>query len=158
MTGRLARFSCSFDGNPDGDVDLVLNAGNDKGFTVVAVQLNWLSEDMTGSSDVPVSTMTRFTGSASGGTAGVILSHTDGDVPAASALINPSSLGASPVRGPAVWPGVASFTGTVWYTHGGQHLTDFAGSPIYVAAGDSLRVRTTNCIGATAHFHENLAP
>lgn len=162
MTDRLARFSCTFDGDPDGDVDLVLNSGSDRGFTLVAVHLNWLSEDMTGSSDVPQSSIARYTGPASNGTAGVILSHTDGDTPATSALINPSTLGTNQVRGPAFWPGVASFTGSVWYTHGGQYLTDFGGAPVFapilVADGNSLRIRTTKCIGATAYFYENLIP
>lgn len=158
MTGRLARFSCTFDCDPDGDVDVVLNADSDKGFTLTAVHAAWQSEDMSGSSDVPHLSITGFTGVASTGTAGVVFSHTDGDAAATAALLDPSTLGSSPVAGPQFWPGFATFTGSAWYLHGGQYLADFAGSEIYVAAGNSLRVRTTKLITATVHFYESLTP
>jgi hypothetical protein len=158
MTERLAQFSCTFDCDPDGTVDAVLNAGSDKGLTVAAVQANWQPEDMTGPSDVPHLAVTGFAGAASGGTAGTIFSHTDGDAAAAAVLIDPTTLGSGPVPGPQFWPGVASFTGSAWYLHGGLYLADFAGAEIYVAEAHSLRVRATNLITVTVHFHESLIP
>lgn len=155
---RIARFSTTFDCDPDGTVDLVLNAGSAKGLTITAVQLNWLSEDMTSSSDVPQCSVTRFTGTAAGGSSGAVFSHTDGDTPAAAALLGPTTLGSNPEPGPQVWPAEASYTGSAWYLHGGQHVADFTGSVIYVAAGDSVRVRATKLVTATVYFYENLTP
>jgi hypothetical protein len=158
MTDRVARFSVTYDCDPDGTVDAVLNAGSDKGLTLVAVHAHWQPEDMSGPSDVPHLAVTRFTGAASDGTPATVFDHTDGDVPSASVLLDPANLGSSPVPGPQFWPGVASFTGSVWYLHGGQYLTDFDDACIYVAADNSVRVRATNLITVTAYFNESLTP
>lgn len=158
MTERIARFSITFDCDPDGTVDAVINAGSGKGFTVTAIGIKWQPEDMTGSSDVPQVGVARFTSAASGGTVAPIFSHTDGDTAAASALLNPTTLGSGQQNGPQFWPASASFTGSVWYLHGDQEVVDFAGSPIHVAPSHSLRVRTTKLITATVYFTENLTP
>lgn len=156
MMGRIARFSVTFDGDPDGTVDAVLNAGSGKGLTVTAVHMKWQPEDMTGSSDVPHVSITRYTSAASGGTSATVFPHTGGDTSAASVLLGPSSLGSGAVNGPQYWPGVASYTGSVWYLHGDQYAAEFGDSEIYVPASNSLRVRTTKLITATVYFYENL--
>jgi hypothetical protein len=158
MADRLARFSVTFDCDPDATADLVLNAGSDKGFTLFAVHMNWQPEDLGGPSDVPHMSVTRYTSAASSGTAGVVFSHTDGDTSSASALIDPSTLGSSPVNGPQFWPGVASYTGSAWFLHGGMYVADFAGAGIYVASDHSLRVRASRFINVTAYFSESLTP
>lgn len=157
MTDRLARFSVTFDGDPDGTVDALINAGSGKGFTVTAVSMKVLPEDMTSSADVPYVSTDRFTSAASGGTAATVFGLTDGDTPSAGVLINPTTLGTHQASGPQFWPGVASYTGSVWYLHGTQHLADFGADQIYVAPNHSLRVRAAKLVSATIYFNEHLA-
>jgi len=156
MMERPGRFSATFDCDPDGTVDAVLNAGSARGFTVTALHLNWQPEDMTSSSDLPQVAVTRFTGTASGGTAGTIFSHVDGDAPATSMRIEPTAVGSSPVPGPQFWPGVSSYTAGVWYLHGGQYVADFEGSAVQVARNNSLLIHATKLITATVYLRENL--
>jgi hypothetical protein len=157
MTGRLAHFSVSYDGNESGDQDAVINAGSDKGFTVTQIQLSWEPHSMSGSSDeLPHLGVARFASAASGGSAGTVFNYTDGDSPSASVLVSPVTLGSGRVNGPAVFPGEASFDGTAWYMHGGQY--DWHLPPIVVAANGSFWVRATNSVTVTIHFHEHLIP
>lgn len=157
MTERLARFSVNYDCNESGNVDAVVNAGSTKGFTVTGINMKWEPHSMSGSTDeLPYLATVRYTGSASGGTAGTVFSHTDGDVAAASVRLAPTSLGSSPVNGPQFYPGSAGFTSTgSWFLYGGQYFTP---GEIQVAANNSLWIRVTNLISATIFFSENLTP
>jgi hypothetical protein len=157
MTERLARFSITYDGDQDGDRDLVINAGSGRGFTVTGILMKWVPEDMSSHTDVPYVSNARFVGLASGGTAANLFSHTDGDVAEASGLIDPTSLGTGQQPGPQYYPGTASYTGTEWYLHGDQYFADLSGSgyEIYVAAGNSLRVRAGKMVSTTVFFYED---
>jgi hypothetical protein len=156
---RLAKYSVTYDGNESGDHDVVINAGSDKGFAVTGVLLNWQPTLMSGDSDMlPNLAIARYVSAASGGTAGSIFSHTDGDVASATARINPSTLGSGLQPGPISWPGSASYTSGAWYQGGGQNTADFAGNEIYVAKNHSLWVRVAHVVSATIYFREGLTP
>lgn len=155
MTDRLAEFSVTYDGNESGDLDVVINAGSDKGFTVRAIHMNWQPTLMSGDSDkLPSLSVARFTSVASGGTGKTIFNHTDGDTAAASVLISPTALGSGRVDGPTFWPGSASYTGTGWYLHGNHYRAPLG--EIHVAKNHSFWVRAAHLVSVTIHFHEEL--
>lgn len=156
----IAQYSVNFDCSESGDIYTVLNASTTRGFFVTGVLMSWEPNTMAGpSANLPVLQINRYTGLASGGTAGAIFSYTDGDIPATSVLIGPTSLGTIQSGKPSSLPGspdLAQYSGSSWSLKGGQVLTDFNGARIYVAPGNSLQVHVTYLAECCVFFHENL--
>lgn len=158
--GRIAQFSVNFDASETGDIYTVLNASDTKGFFVTGVLMSWEPNTMAGPTAIlPVLQINRYTGLASGGTAGSIFSYTDGDTPSTSVKIGPTSLGTLQSGKPSSLPGspdLADYASSSWYLKGGQFLADFDGAEIYVAPGNSLQVHVTYLAECCVFFYENL--